>query len=80
MRRNRPALADESAGGQQRTLHGSWHAVGSGDRVLVAFPDGRHILGRVDGMTSDLGVVWVVADGDHRRMLYPREGLTVTHA
>ncbi len=31
-------------------------------------------------MTSDLGVVWVVADGDHRRMLYPAEGLTVAHA
>jgi hypothetical protein len=80
MRRNRPALADESAGGREHLLHGSWHTVGAGDRVVVAFPDGRRVLGRVDGMTSDLGVVWVVGDGDHRRMLYPAEGLTVAHA
>jgi hypothetical protein len=77
MRRRRQTLADESADGRQQRPHGSWHTVGDGDRVVVAFPDGRRVLGRVDGMTSDLGVVWVVADGDHRRMLYPAEGLTV---
>jgi hypothetical protein len=31
-------------------------------------------------MTSDFGVVWVVADADHRRMLYPTDGLTVSAA
>ena len=80
MRRNQPALADESTDGRQQQPHGSWHTVVAGDRVLVAFPDGRRVLGQVDGMTSDLGVVWVVADGDHRRMLYPMEGLTVAPA
>jgi hypothetical protein len=80
MRRNRHVLEDQSADGRERQLHGSWHTVGAGDRVVVGFPDGRRVLGRVDGMTSDLGVVWVVADGDHRRMLYPAEGLTVVHA
>ncbi|WP_334172611.1 hypothetical protein [Sinomonas sp.] len=73
-------LNDDSAGGRQQQPHRSWHTVGTGDRVLVTFPDGRRVLGRVDGMTSDLGVVWVIADGNHRRMLYPAEGLTVAPA
>jgi|UniRef100_UPI003899F284 hypothetical protein len=80
MRRNPKALEDQSADQREWQLHGSWHTVGAGDRVVVGFPDGRRILGRVDGMTSDLCVVWVVADGDHRRMLYPTEGLTVAPA
>ena len=78
MTRNRHAGMDDTALPTQTSEpDSSWHQVGAGDRVVVHFPDGRSVQGRLDDLTGDLGAVWVVADGDRRRMLHPSDGLTV---
>lgn len=78
MTRNRHARKDDTAQlTQTKEPDSSWHQVGAGDRVVVRFPDGRSMQGRLDDLTGDLGAVWVVADGDRRRMLHPADGLTV---
>jgi hypothetical protein len=66
--------------GERQRPHSSWYTVDAGDRVLVAFPDGTSVRGKVDDLTGDLAVVWVAEDGHRRLMLHPSDGLTVAPA
>src|SRR5689334_21661018 len=56
-------------------IDSSWSGIERGQRLRVRFPDGRQLTGTVDALTADLEAVWVLTDGDGRRMLHPADGL-----
>ena len=75
--RNRLAVELQRFPLAARAVDPAWHEVMTGDDVLVTLPGGHELRGTLDARTADSSVVWILVEGDGRRMLHPGDGLAV---